>query len=462
MGLTQMHEYLIIYTFAIFALTTLFIMWRPHGINEAIPALSGALLLFIAGVVPFSDILQIFKIVSGPSITIISTIVMCIVLESIGVFRWAAINIVNRVKGSGIKLFFYIILLCFLMTVFFNNDGSILITTPIIIHIISMLHLKPHQKYPYFFTGVFIATSASLPIGVSNIANLIGLKMVGLDLISYTHFAFVPSMIGISTLCLLLYLLFKKDIPKNITTLNDQSIELFVSNQKQGIQSHPLSLSGEMNSPETINWSLFRVCILLVVLIRGSYFVLPAFGIPIEVIAITGAVILIVVRWISLKVGVLDVIKKAPWHILIFAFGMYVTVYALNNTGVTTFFIELLKEAMQDNLVFASFTSGLLVSVLSNVMNNLPSVMLGTLIITDMGLDLHTLQVSYISIIIGSDIGALLSPMGTLATLLWMFVLRKNGIDISWSKYFKVALMVIPITLMVTLIALNLWLLLIT
>lgn len=459
MGLTQMHDNLIIYTFTIFALTTLFIMWRPRGINESIPAISGAILLFVAGVVPFYDIQQIFKLVSGPSITIISTIVMCIVLESIGVFRWAAVNIVNRAKGSGIKLFLYIMILCFLMTIFFNNDGSILITTPIIIHIVTMLHLKPHQKLPYLFAGVFIATSASLPIGVSNIANLIGLKMVGLDLISYTHFAFVPSMIGVITLSLLLYLVFKKDIPQKIATFNDSSIEFLISNQTPGAHSHPLS--GTRQKPEIINWSLFRVCIIIVVLIRGSYFILPAYGIPIEWIAIAGAVILVVIRWISLKVGVLDVVKKAPWHILVFAFGMYVTVYALNNTGITAFFIELFEGPMKENLVFASFITGILVTVLSNLMNNLPSVMLGTLIITDMGLDLQTLQVSYIAIIIGSDIGALLSPLGTLATLLWMFVLRKNGIRITWATYFKVALLVIPVTLLVTLIAFNLWLLLI-
>jgi len=451
-----MHEILIMYTFAIFALTTLFIMWRPQGINEAIPAICGAILLFVAGIVPFSDILQILRIVSGPSITIISTIVMCIVLESIGVFRWAAINIVNKAKGSGIRLFLYIMLLCFLMTIFFNNDGSILITTPIIIHIVSMLHLKPQEKLPFLFAGVFIATSASLPVGVSNIANLIGLKMVGLDLLSYTNLAFVPSMIGISTLSLLLYIRFKKEIPHKIPILNASSIEFLVSKKIDGTHAHPLSKESQSNEP--INWSLFRICIVFVVLIRGSYFILPSVGISIEWIAVTGAFILIVIRWFYLRVGFNDVVKKAPWHILLFAFGMYVTVYALNNTGVITFLMQLVKDPMTDNIVYASFISGILISVLSNLMNNLPSVMLGTLLITEMGMDIQTLQVSYISMIIGSDIGALLSPMGTLATLLWMYVLKKNGIPISWSKYFNVALLVIPITLLVTLIALNVWL----
>ncbi|EPD50821.1 hypothetical protein HMPREF1210_02329 [Paenisporosarcina sp. HGH0030] len=90
-----MHKYELVNTFTIFALTTLFILWRPQGINESIPALCGALLLIVAGVVQFSDVLEIFKLVSGPSITIISTIVICIVLESKGVFWGVAVNLAN-------------------------------------------------------------------------------------------------------------------------------------------------------------------------------------------------------------------------------------------------------------------------------------------------------------------------------------------------------------------------------
>lgn len=449
MGFSPMHDSLIVYTFAIFALTTLCILWRPQGINEAIPAISGAILLFIAGIVPLHDIVYIFKIVSGPSITIISTIVMCIVLESIGVFRWAALNVVKRAKGSGIRLFWSIMLLCFLMTVFFNNDGSILITTPIILHIVQIIRIKPQQKLPYLFAGVFIATSASLPIGVSNIANLIGLQMVGLNLVSYTNLAFVPSMIGIATLSLLLYLLFRNEIPRKIPDIQD-------SISDPTFKSHPLS--GVKKTVESMNWPLFRTCIFLVVLIRGSYFILPAYGLSIEWIAITGALLLIGIRWISLKISPVDVLWKAPWHILVFAFGMYVTVYALKNTGVTSYMMSILDGVMTQSLMSASFASGILISVLSNLMNNLPSVMLGTLLITEIGLDTQTLQVAYISMIIGSDIGALLTPLGTLATLLWMFVLKKNGVAITWSAYFRVALMVIPITLVVTLIALNIWL----
>ncbi|KIL46731.1 hypothetical protein KP78_18490 [Jeotgalibacillus soli] len=250
-------------------------------------------------------------------------------------------------------------------------------------------------------------------------------------------------------------MLFRKDLPQKILSFKDHSIELLNSRPPQGPKEHPLSMESSFN--RHIDWTLFKICIFIVILIRGSYFILSPLGVNIEWIAIAGAVILITIRWFKMGIGVIDILKKAPWHILVFAFGMYVTVYALNNTGITAVIIQWLEDPMKDNLMHASFIAGLLISFLSNIMNNLPAVMLGTIMITDMGLDLQTLQVSYISIIIGSDIGSLLSPMGTLATLLWMFVIKKNGIQISWSQYFKVALLVIPITLLITLISLNLW-----
>ncbi|MFE4814402.1 ArsB/NhaD family transporter [Peribacillus simplex] len=124
-------------------------LWRPFGINETIPTAIGALTLLVAGIVPWMDVLNIFDIIIGASLTILSTIMMSIVLESIGFFRWIALNIIIRSKGSGVRLFADTNLLCLFLTMFFNNDGSILITTPIIIHIVTLLKIKPHQKIPF-------------------------------------------------------------------------------------------------------------------------------------------------------------------------------------------------------------------------------------------------------------------------------------------------------------------------
>src|SRR3954451_25428131 len=123
-------------------LTTLgFILWRPRGINEAIPAAIGAVIVILSGSVSLPDLGIISNTISGAAITIMATIVMAIVLESFGFFHWVAEKLAEKAKGSGIRLFWYVNRLCVLMTLFFNNDGSILITTPILVMLLNNMGL---------------------------------------------------------------------------------------------------------------------------------------------------------------------------------------------------------------------------------------------------------------------------------------------------------------------------------
>ncbi|KJS15084.1 MAG: arsenic transporter [Peptococcaceae bacterium BRH_c4b] len=441
-------------TITIFFISILFLLWRPRGLNESIPASVGAALIVLTGAVTLFDLHKILVIVTGASTTIISTIVMSIVLESVGFFRWTALNLVTKAKGSGTLLYWYVILLCFLMTMFFNNDGSILITTPIIIEIVTLLNLKPHQKPPYLFSGAIIATASSAPIGVSNLANLIALKIVNMDLVTYAEIMFVPSMAGLFIISLLLFIYFRKDIPKTISQYPKAHMPL--SMQIEAIKlPHPLSQSqDEQNS---IEWTMFRIYMAIIIVVRASFFILSNYGIPIELIAIIGAVVMIIIRWCRQSIGVSDIVKKTPWHILVFAFSMYTIIYGLHNVGLTSSIIELIREPVSNDHYKAILIMGLLLTVMSNLFNNLPSVMLGTLTITKMGLDQQTLQVAYLANIIGSDIGSLILPTGTLATLIWMFILKKYRIPVSWKDYLSVTTATIPIGLLVTLLCLYYW-----
>ena len=201
-------------TILTFLVTLGFILWRPRGINEAIPATIGAIIVLLSGSVSLSDLGIITETISGAAITIMATIVMAIVLESFGFFNWVAEKLAEKAKGSGIRLFWYVNLLCFLMTLFFNNDGSILITTPILVMLLNNMGLKNHQKIPYLLSGGLIATASSAPIGVSNIVNLIALKIVHMDLCLHTAMMFVPATLGLLLLTWLLFLRFKKSYRK--------------------------------------------------------------------------------------------------------------------------------------------------------------------------------------------------------------------------------------------------------
>ncbi|MNS21212.1 Arsenical pump membrane protein [compost metagenome] len=434
-------------TFGVFVCTIILLMWRPGRINESIPTSLGALILILVGAVSYKHILEVFGIVSGAAVTILSTIVMSIILESIGFFRWVAFNLVERARGSGVKLFWLILLLCFLMTLFFNNDGSILITTPIIIQIANILELKPKQKIPYLLSGALIATVSSAPIGVSNLANLIALRIVGLDLNQYTVMMFVPSMMGILCISALLYLYFQRDIPRKISK---NPIRYSLQPGK-----HPLLHNHEIDNQ--VDWWLFRVCIGIVVFIRGGFFLAEDLGVPIELVALIGVVLMIAVRWYRTKKGLRDVVTKTPWHILLFAFSIYVIVNSLHRAGMTEWLITLLQPFAEKSEASLIAASGLMLTLLSNLVNNLPSVMIGTFAVTDMGLEQQPLQLAYLANIMGSDIGALLTPVGTLATLLWMYILKNNHIHITWKQYMKVTIIVIPIGLIVSLMSLYVW-----
>jgi len=143
---------------------------------------------------------------------------------------------------------------------------------------------------------------------------------------------------------------------------------------------------------------------------------------------------------------------------MLFAFSIYVVGYALHNIGLTGLLVEFLRGPLSHSHLSSVLISGGLLTVLSNLFNSLPSAMIGTFTLTGMGLDIPTLQSAYLANVMGMDIGSLITPMGTLATLLWVFILRKNGIRIKWADIMKVTFTVIPIGLFISLLSLYFWL----
>lgn len=435
----------------VFLSTMLVIFVRPREVNEAWPATIGAGILLFAGIVTLADVFDIIDKVGGASITIISTVVMAVILESFGFFNWVATRIVGFSKGSGYRLYWYIQLLCFGMTLLFNNDGSILITTPILILLLKNMRLKPPQQIPYLISGALIATASSAPIGVSNLVNLIALKIVDMSLWMHTLMMFVPATLGLLFMSCLMFVIVKKRLPE---TLPNSLINVEESFFTQNF--HPLKASISLETKHKRSKFMFKI-LFFVLVVRGMLFFASYVNIPIEIVAAISSLILLLWRGYYLKSNPIDILKKTPWHILLFAFSMYVIIYGLHNVGLTALLVEWCEPIVQQGLFQASFIMGGLVSILSNLFNNHPALMIGTITLTEMGLDPITLKTIYLANIIGSDMGSLLLPIGTLASLIWMDILRKNKIKITWKDYLSISIKVIPITTIVTLTLLYFW-----
>ncbi|MGR6857217.1 arsenic transporter [Bacillus halotolerans] len=433
-----------------FFITMIFIFWRPKGLNEAIPATIGALMVLLCGSVSLTDLGEIGSKVTGASVTILATMIMAIALESFGFFYWVAAKLLQQSRGSGIKLFWLTNSLCFLMTIFLNNDGSVLITTPILLLVLKYLGLKKHQKTPYLISGVLIATASSAPIGVSNIVNLISLKMIGMDLYLHTAMMFVPSMMGLIFMACLLFIFFYKRLPKSLPDIPNHFQSL------RHRRYHPLH-SPLAPIPERNQTKIMLFVLAFVFLVRISLFAASYTGISVPLVAVIGSIILLAWRWVYFKTSPRDLFFKAPWHIFIFAFTMYVLIYGLHNIGFTELIVNYFKPMVSGSLSYATFVSGISTSVFSNLFNNHPALMISTFTLTEMSLNPSTAKIIYLANIIGSDIGSLLLPIGTLATLIWMHILKQHDESISWGEYLKTTILIIPLTVLFTLTCLYFW-----
>lgn len=421
-------------TLIIFLTTLVLIIRQPWGLSIGWSAMIGAFLLFILRIVSYEDLFEVTNIVWNATLTFIALVIISLVLDDLGFFEWAALHMAKLAKGNGKVLFFLIILLGAIVSALFANDGAVLILTPIVLAMIRSLKFTERMILPFIMAAGFIADTASLPFVISNLTNIISADYFNLGFLQYATIMFVPNLVSFYASFIVLYIFFKKSLPTSF----DMRL---VKNPSEAIK----------------NKRFFTLAWYIIILLMISYLISESIQIPLSFVTGTAAIILLIAGRHYRITNVKRVVKNSPWNIIFFSIGMYLVVYGLKNVGLTYWLSLLIEVFAQYGHFFAVMGMGLLATFLSSVMNNLPTVMIDLIAIKEASTTplMETLLV-YANIV-GTNLGPKITPIGSLATLLWLHVLQRDGINISWGYYFRVGLVLTIPTIVITLISLYVW-----
>ncbi|SIT14013.1 arsenite efflux membrane protein ArsB [Alicyclobacillus vulcanalis] len=402
---------------AIFVATLVLVVWRPWGLPVGWSALFGALLALAAGVVRLHDVWTVWNIVWDATLTFVGILIVSSVLDASGFFEWAALTIAHRARGRGRLAFALILSLGCVVSAFFSNDGAALILTPIVLEKIKRLQFSTSQMIPFLLAGGFIADSTSIPLVVSNLVNIISADYYHLGFIRYAVRMVVPDLISFAVSLGVTYLYFRRSIPA----------------------SYDVSA---LPSPESAirDRAMFRFSWIMLVIMTAGYVGSEIAHIPVSAVEGAIAIAFLIAGWRTQTADPRRVVREAPWSIVVFSMGMYLVVYGLERAHLTHWLTSLLVATSHRQLFWGVIAMGVLAACLSCVMNNLPSVMIGLLAIQHTGLPVSDQVALALANVVGCDLGPKMTPIGSLATLLWLHVLESRGVRITVSAFTKAGL----------------------
>ena len=421
----------------IFLATLALVIVQPRGLGIGTAAWLGASVALLLGVVSWHDIPMVWHIVWDATFTLIALILISLILDAAGLFEWAALHIARWASGNGNRLFLFIILLGAVIAALFANDGAVLILTPLVVEILRVLRFSPPAMLAFIMAAGFIADSASLPFKISNLVNIIAANYAGIGFNDYAAIMIGVNLISILASLMILFWYFRKDIPQHY----DYS---------------------ELPHPDTAirDPLVFHAGWLVLIGLMSGYLLSQHWHIPTSLITAAGALVLIVLaarehiagRQTQAVIPIGTLMREAPWQVVFFSLGMYLIVYGLGNQGVTIKIASALSWFGRYGLLMTTIATGFIMAVLSAFMNNLPAVLAGSLAIAKAQVSPLLREAMVYANIIGCDLGPKITPIGSLATLLWLHILAQRGIRIGWGQYFRIGIVLtLPVLLAVLL-----------
>lgn len=405
-------------------LTLLGIMTRPFKWNEAMFAMAGAALLLVIGLINPLDAATTLLKDWNTFLFFLGMMSLSALAEVAGLFDWLAFQAARLSGNSSRRLFLNTFLLGSLISMLLSNDATALILTPIIYSLVTRLRLP---VLPFLFACTFIADTASFLLPVSNPINIIITTRYPLDLLTFLRLLTLPCLLVIAVNIGIFFLLYRRQLQGRFDLKRLPSAEESVKHK-----------------------GYFRYTCIVLGVVAVAYVFASATQFPLSLVALGGAMLLLVGALFWKRTTIKHTGQQISWSIFGFIAGMFIVVQAVEGTGLTTQFGQLLLH-LSGGTSFGAVMIGTLGAALgTNLINNVPmAVVLTSSLHSVQHAPLAVQQGFIASTIFGCDLGPNLTTVGSLATVLWLLILRQRNLDVSGLDYFKIGVLVTPLMLLV-------------
>jgi arsenical pump membrane protein len=401
-------------------------------------ALLGPLLIILFGLLSLPQLAHGLEGTNGLNpfgilVLFLSMVFMSIFLDITGFFEYCARVALQYASGDGRRLYFSVYIIVSLLTIFTSNDIIVLTFTPFIYYFSKNAGIDPK---PYLIAEFFAANTWSMMLYIGNPTNIVLAAAFNLRFDEYTKWMLLPSLVAGGINMLLLYLIFRKSISKPLKPITNINPRAAITDKTSAILGL-LILGG---------------CIV-------SLAIAPYFGVEMWIVALTFGLILLLVlllrdSLVAITKEHIDkkhftiqpTLKKIPWTIIPFVLSLFITIEALRIYGITNEIGVFFKNLCGTSTTVTTFVFGISSALSANILNNIPMTVAFVPIAGAMS---HAnLLPAVLATTIGSNLGANITPIGALAGIMWMTILRDKDVKLTFKEFVKYGLLVTPLTLL--------------
>lgn len=421
----------------ILIVSLILILWRPLGIHEAWFAAAGAALMLAAGGVGWSDVVALADETGSVLTFLAGMLLVGHAADRAGVFRWAAHKAAMLAGGSGPRLFILLYLLGAVTTVTLSLDTTAVVLAPIVIALVRSLGLNP---LPFVFGTTYVANTASLPLPVSNLTNLIVRSSYDLRFWAFAGVMALPSLLVTAANLALFLWMFRRDLPARF------AVPGAVARERAAAAAEPEDASGASSAaPGGVAFRFALISLLVVLFGLGAG---PPLGVPLWAVAVVGGAVM---AGAAVGQGIStwrDLGRDIAWALLPFVFGLFVMIRGVEKAGLAAAIDRLLAPLGAGTGLGSLLLIAAVCALGSNLINNVPMLLVAQAGLKGPILSGRMDDGALYAALIGTNVGPNLTVVGSLATLLSLAIIAKKGVYVSPLAYMRVGLFAMPLLLL--------------